>query len=165
MGWKIYGTRKVRNSIPHRFRIQRKTDCLASPDWDLLSGIILPSDLIDLLEGRLRSNVIEMPEIYKVVRVTYFDYADMLRKMFDAVRDEGDDDDDEWRPEAWLCTNCVKTFIKLNLRSWWLRYKQERQCLFLLSTSSSNLTSLCRWSSVTAARLLVSRYTALPSLS
>ncbi|EIM83488.1 uncharacterized protein STEHIDRAFT_123904 [Stereum hirsutum FP-91666 SS1] len=94
-------------------------------NWDLLSGIILPSDLIDLLEGRLRSNVIEMPEIYKVVRVTYFDYADMLRKMFDAVRDEGDDDDDEWRPEAWLCTNCVKTFIKLNLRSWWLRYKQE----------------------------------------
>lgn len=142
----------------------RKTDRSPSLDWDLLSGIILPSELVDFLEGRLKHNVVEMPLLHNhVTQVPYFDYAGMLRKMFDAMRDEGDDDDnDEWKPQEWLCTDCVKAFIKLNLRTWWLRYKQERQLIFLkLSSSSSNLTSVCRWSLGFHAGLLVRHYISL----
>lgn len=98
-------------------------------DWDILSGVIIPSELLAFLPGRLSSNVVEMAEIYNATRVPYFDYAEMLRKMFDAMRD---DDNDEWNPQDSLCTDCVKACIKLNIMSWWLRYKQERKLIFPL---------------------------------
>ncbi|KAH7885549.1 hypothetical protein F5I97DRAFT_1410341 [Phlebopus sp. FC_14] len=82
------------------------------PNWAYLRGILPPSKLFDLLDIPWWNSFTDADSLEKLCRSV--SYAQLVEEVF-ALRSKHYK---RWRSEAWLCTDCLCTFLRDNIEPW-----------------------------------------------
>ncbi|KAI0044379.1 hypothetical protein FA95DRAFT_1597442 [Auriscalpium vulgare] len=92
-------------------------------NWDMLRGVLSPSQLSYYLQGNLKRNAVETQALKQKLAKDDFNFSALMHAIFEESPNLG-----AWNgsKSAWLCTECLTgTFWPNNLHLWWLHRKQD----------------------------------------